>query len=73
MPKIERLQQNTPEWHQWRRHGLGASDTPVVMGEAGFKTPRMLWSIKTGRMQEETPGPAARRGKELEQLARQAY
>jgi len=28
---------------------------------------------KTGRMQEGAPGPAARRGRELERLARQAY
>src|SRR5262249_54150622 len=73
MPKIERLQQNTSEWHQWRKQGLGASDAPVIMGDAAFKTTRILWSIKTGRMQEEAPGPAARRGHELEQLARQAY
>jgi putative phage-type endonuclease len=73
MPRIERLQQNTPDWHRWRQQGLGASDAPVIMGEAAFKTPRMLWSIKTGRMQEDAPGPAARRGRELEQLARRAY
>ena len=73
MPKIQRLQQNTLEWHRWRRQGLGASDAPVIMGDAAFKTTRMLWSIKTGRMQEEPPGPAARRGRELEQRARQAY
>jgi len=73
MPKIERLQQNTPEWHRWRQQGLGASDAPVIMGEAAFKSPRMLWSIKTGRMQEDVPGSAARRGRELERLARQAY
>ena len=73
MPRIERLQQNTPQWHHWRQQGLGASDAPVIMGEAAFKTPRMLWSIKTGRMQEEAAGPAARRGRELERLARRAY
>ena len=72
MPKIERLQQNTAEWHRWRQQGLGASDAPVIMGEAAFKTPRMLWSIKTGRMQEDAPGPAARRGRELERLARRS-
>ena len=60
MPRIERLQQNTAEWHRWRQQGLGASDAPVIMGEAAFKTPRMLWSIKTGRMQEDAAGPAAR-------------
>jgi putative phage-type endonuclease len=43
------------------------------MGEAAFKTPRMLWSIKTGRMHEDAAGPAARRGRELEQRARRVY
>ena len=42
MPRIERLQQNTPQWHRWRQQGLGASDAPVIMGEAAFKTPRKI-------------------------------
>jgi len=73
MPRIERLHQNTAEWHRWRQQGLGASDAPVIMGEAAFKTPRMLWSIKTGRLQEAAVGLAARRGHELERLARRVY
>jgi putative phage-type endonuclease len=73
MPTIERLHQNTPEWHRWRMQGIGASDAPVIMGETAFKTPRTLWSIKTGRMQEASAGPAARRGRELERFARRAY
>jgi putative phage-type endonuclease len=73
MPRIERLHQNTPEWQLWRMQGIGASDAPVIMGETPFKTPRRLWSIKTGLMQEEPAGPAARRGHELERFARRAY
>ncbi len=73
MPRIERLHQNTAEWHRWRSQGIGASDAPVIMGETAFKTPRTLWSIKTGRMQEGSAGPAARRGRELERFARRAY
>src|SRR5215469_15253821 len=73
MPRIERFHQNTPEWHRWRKEGIGASDAPVIMGETPFKTARALWSIKTGRMQEEPSGPAARRGRELERFARRAY
>jgi len=73
MPRIERLQQNTAEWHRWRRQGIGASDAPVIMGETPFKNPRTLWSIKTGRMQEGPAGPAARRGRDLERFARRAY
>jgi putative phage-type endonuclease len=53
--------------------GIGASDAPVIMGETPFKTPRTLWSIKTGRKEEDPAGPAARRGRELERSARRAY
>jgi putative phage-type endonuclease len=73
VPTIERLHQNTPEWHRWRMQGIGASDAPVIMGDTPFKTPRTLWSIKTGRMQEGAGGPAARRGRALEWSARRAY
>jgi putative phage-type endonuclease len=73
MPRIERLHQNTPEWHHWRRQGIGASDAPVIMGETPFKTPKTLWSLKTGRIEEDPAGPAARRGRELERFARRAY
>jgi putative phage-type endonuclease len=73
MPRIEPLKQNTAAWHHWRRQGIGASDAPVIMGETPFKTPRTLWSIKTGRAKEEPAGPAARRGQGLEHFARRAY
>jgi putative phage-type endonuclease len=73
MPRIESLHQNTPEWHRWRMQGIRASDAPAIMGETAFKTPRTLWSIKTGRMREGSAGPAARRGRELERFARRAY
>jgi putative phage-type endonuclease len=73
MPRIERLHQNTAEWHRWRIQGIGASDAPVIMGETPFKTPKMLWSLKTGRVREQAAGPAACRGQQLEGFARRAY
>ena len=73
MARIERLHQNTPEWHRGRTQGIGASDAPVIMSETPFKTPKTLWSMKTGRLQEDAAGPAARRGRELERFARRAY
>ena len=73
MPKIERLRQNTPDWHRWRLEGIGASDAPVIMGEGIFKTPKQLWSIKTRRATESVAGWPARRGRELERAARRAY
>ncbi len=58
MPRIERLHQNTPEWHRWRMQGIGASDAPVVMGDAPFRTRRFLWSVKTGLAKESAVGTA---------------
>ena len=73
MPRIERLQQNTVEWHRWRLQGFGSSDAPVIMGEAPFRTRRFLWSVKTGLARETAGGPAARRGRALEGAARSVY
>jgi putative phage-type endonuclease len=73
MPRIERLEQNTPEWLRWRLEGIGSSDAPVIMGEAAFKTRRLLWAIKTGRAREFAGNPASRRGHALEHTARVAY
>src|SRR5208283_2513219 len=62
-----------PNGTRWRMQGIGSSDAPVIMGETAFKSPRTLRSIKTGRMQDASAGPAARRGRELERFARRAY
>lgn len=74
MPRIERLQQNSPDWSTWRRSGLGSSDAPIVMGESRWMTRRTLWEIKTQRSQEaERDDLAIRRGRKLEAAARAAY
>jgi predicted phage-related endonuclease len=39
MPRIERLEQNTPKWLRWRLEGIGSSDAPVIMGEGGIQDP----------------------------------
>jgi len=55
MPRLENLRQNSTDWHDWRRGGLGSSDAPVVMGNSPWMTPRKLWSIKTHRIDEADP------------------
>ncbi len=72
MPRIERLEQNTPEWLRWRMEGIGSSDAPVIMGEGAFKTRRLLWAIKTGRARDFAGNPASRRGHALEAMPRAA-
>lgn len=47
------LQQGSPEWHEWRRQGIGGSDAPAVMGISPYKTALQLWREKTGISEEE--------------------
>jgi putative phage-type endonuclease len=73
MPRVERLVQGTPEWQRWRLQGIGGSDAPVIMGDSRYRTPRVLWTIKTGKTGEQSDSAAAQRGRDLEGLARQVY
>jgi putative phage-type endonuclease len=74
MPKLERLRQNSADWRDWRRGGLGSSDAPVVMGDSRWMMPRTLWEIKTHRSEEpDRDDLATRRGRGLEAAARVAY
>lgn len=49
--KIVELQQNSPEWLQWRKTGFSASEAPAVMGESKYfpKTPFQLYQVHTGQ------------------------
>lgn len=46
--KVISLDQNSAEWHAWRRQGLGGSDAPVVTGESPYRTQLELYREKTG-------------------------
>jgi len=41
------IKQRTPEWHEWRKQGIGASDAPIIMGENRFKSLNYLIKEKT--------------------------
>ena len=61
------------EWHKWRSEGIGASDSPVVMGVSPYKTRFQLWQEKTGEETNDQGNWATRRGNELEPRARAQY
>jgi putative phage-type endonuclease len=49
MYRIVDLEQGTPEWLEWRRGGITASDAPVIMGLDPYgKKPWDLWMEKRG-------------------------
>lgn len=37
-----KLEQGSPEWHAWRRGGIGASEAPIIEGISPYRTAREL-------------------------------
>ncbi len=66
------LQQNTPEWLDWRFEGIGASDAPAIMGENPWKSRTRLMKEKHERRIVKL-NAAMIRGTALEPIARQSY
>lgn len=61
-------------WMQWRSKGIGASDTPIILGVSPWKTRKELWEEKTGLVKKEYKSNwAIDRGNRLEPLARTHY
>lgn len=63
------LTQNTPEWLEFRRDKLGASDAPIILGVSPWKTPYDLWIEKLG-LSKPYMNDAMKRGHDLEDTAR---
>jgi putative phage-type endonuclease len=50
--------QGSPEWHDFRAHGVGASDIPVIAGESPYRSAYELWAEKTGLVPPSDPDGA---------------
>lgn len=62
------------DWKKWRSEGLGASDSPAIMGVSPWKTRYQLWEEKAGLVVPDDQGNwATKRGNELEPKARAHY
>lgn len=70
--QVIHLEQNTPEWEEWRFTGIGASDAPIIMGENQFKSARELLHEKINRI-SPPQNSDMQRGFQLEPQAREAY
>lgn len=67
------LEQGTPEWHAWRRAGIGASEMPILLGVGpSRRTVQSLWREKVDGPAAERDNGAMRRGRDLEAQARRA-
>lgn len=67
------LIQNTPEWHNWRKSKIGASDTPIILGLSDFMTRYQLYETKLGLRPQTPQNVATSHGHEYEDLARRRY
>lgn len=63
------LKQNTPEWHQWRAQGFGASDIAALYGKHPYLTEYQLWLQKTGQAEGFKGNVATKHGQREEPKA----
>lgn len=76
MPKMSlgfSMIQGTPEWHEWRKQGIGASEMAAILGVCKYSTPYKVWCEKTGRSKGFEGNFVTERGNELEAKARARY
>ena len=70
---IVELEQGSPEWHEWRSDGIGATNAKVAMGKHGKGFNRLL-RVKAGLEEEsDYQNVAMILGSELEPEARTKY
>lgn len=68
------MDQNTLNWHEWRRKGIGASDAPVIMGVSKYKTPWDLFREKIGEIvPDDERNFVGEKGHHLEAKARAIF
>ena len=65
--------QGSKEWHTWRTKGIGASDTPIILGISPYKKPYQLWEEKVGRRKDDSQTYATTKGNLMEGIAREHY
>jgi putative phage-type endonuclease len=61
------------EWLDWRKKGIGGSDSSVVCGINRYKSPVELWMEKTNQLPYQEAGEAAYWGTQLEALVKDEF
>lgn len=64
------MKQNTPEWLEFRKNKVGASDAPAIMEVDPFATPYQKWMEKMDLAPPKVTNGAMQRGHDLEPIAR---
>jgi len=63
---LHEYEQDSPDWHEARRHSLGASEVAAVLGLSPWQTPLTVWRTKMG-VPTEIPEDLAFFGHALEE------
>lgn len=66
---ITGMNQDTPEWLEFRLKHLGSSDSTIIMELSPWMTPLELWQQRMGLREPQKMNPAMQRGKVLESIA----
>lgn len=67
------MEQNTDEWHEFRRNHVGSSDAPAIMGISPWKSIVQLYEEKITGINSQKDNPWMKRGRDKEQEARDLY
>ncbi len=70
--KVIDLEQGTPEWIEYRRSKVTATDAPVIMEMTPYTTPYQLWERKIYNKSVEM-NARMERGQQLEPIAREKF
>ena len=73
MPRLNKLIQGSPDWHEYRSNHIMATDAATILGINPWKTAQILWEEKLGFSPPTPLNDAMKRGQELEPVARQLY
>lgn len=46
------MEQNSNQWLEWRKKGIGSSDAPIIMDESEYMTRHQLWQQKLGLFEQ---------------------
>ena len=68
----EQLIQGTPEWHEFRRTKVGASEAPIILGISPYMTAYQLYLSKKGYIEQKQTFAMAK-GHEYEKKAIKLY
>lgn len=65
--------QGSPEWLDWRKNRITATDAATLLGVNPYCTPYKLWQRKTGQAEEQAVNSAMLRGQRDEPIARDLF